>query len=134
MVETLPAWVGGEVTAKPQDESRASVTRLLSREDGRIDWTEGSERLAMQVRAYAPWPGSFTEIEGQRLKVLEATAEQGDTAEPAGRVLDMADGRVGVASGSGVLVVHRLQLEGRRPVSAGEMVSGYPGFVGSRLG
>ena len=134
LVETLPAWVGGEVTAKPQDESRASVTRLLSREDGRIDWTEGSERLAMQIRAYAPWPGSFTEIEGQRLKVLEATAEQEDASAPPGKVILLLDGRVGVASGSGVLVLHRLQLEGRRPVSAGEMVSGYPGFVGSRLG
>ena len=73
-------------------------------------------------------------MNGKRLKVLEATAEQGRSAEPAGRVLGMPDGRVGVASGSGVLVLHRLQLEGRRPVSVDEMVSGYPGFVGSRLG
>ena len=134
LVETLPAWVGGEVTAKPQDESRASVTKLLSKEDGRIDWTAGADRLAMQVRAYASWPGSFTDMNGKRLKVLEATAEQGRSAEPAGRVLSMPDGRVGVASGSGVLVLHRLQLEGRRPVSVDEMVSGYTGFVGSRLG
>ena len=134
LVETLSAWVGGEVTAKPQDESRAAVTKLLSRDDGRIDWTAGADRIALQVRAYTPWPGSFTDMNGKRLKVLEATAEQGRSAEPVGDVMGMPAGRVGVASGSGVLVLHRLQLEGRRPVSAAEMVSGYPGFVGSRLG
>lgn len=134
LVETLQAWVAGEVTAKPQDESRATVTRLLSREDGRIDWNAGADRLALQVRAYAPWPGSFTELDGKRLKVLEASGMQEATGAPAGQVVRLPDGRVVVGSGSGALVLHRLQLEGRRAVSAGEMVSGYPGFVGSLLG
>ena len=134
LVETMPAWVAGDLMARPQDESRANVTRLLSKEDGRIDWTVGADRIALQVRAYSPWPGSFTGIDGKLLKMLEVTAVQEDTGAPAGEVLRLPDGRVGVASGSGALVLHRLQLEGRRPVSAGEMVRGYPGFLGSRLG
>ncbi len=134
LVETLGAWVNGDVAARPQDESRATVTRRLSKEDGRIDWAKGAGRLALQVRAYGPWPGSFTEMNGKLLKVLEATAAQSDPGAPAGKVLSLPDGRVGVASGAGVLVLHRLQLEGRRPVSASELIRGYPGLVGSRLG
>ncbi len=156
LVETLPAWVAGEAAARPQDESLASVTKLLSREDGRIDWTESAERIALRVRAYDPWPGTFTEMDGKRLKVLEAAAAEADRGAPSppspsfpspphpsfprtrepipGEVLGLEDGRVGVACGSGALELRRVQLQGRRAVSAGEMVSGYPGFVGSRLG
>ena len=74
MVAVLPQWASGEIEASPQDDSEATTTRLLTRDDGAICWASPAERIARQVRAYDPWPGSFTHWDGRRLKVLAASA------------------------------------------------------------
>ena len=133
LVEVLPAWGRGEIRAEPQDESQATTTRLLSREDGRIDWQVGAAHIARQVLAYAPWPGSFTYWGGKLLKVLEADAVDSPCPLP-GQVTSLPDGGLGIGAGEGVLVVHRLQLAGKRAMDAREFVQGHGGFVGSFLG
>ena len=134
MVAVLPRWASGEAEASAQDDSEATLTRLLTREDGEIDWTAPAERIALQVRAYDPWPGSFTRWEGRRLKVLEASAARAEHGDPAGTVVSGHDGVLGVATGDGVLRPGRLQMEGRRAVDAAAFARGQPGFVGSLLG
>ena len=74
LIETLPRWLRGEITPEPQDESRATLTRILTKEDGRLDWTQDAARLARQVRAFTPWPGAYTTWEGKQLKVIRAHA------------------------------------------------------------
>ena len=134
MVAVLRQWASGEIEAAPQDESQATMTRLLTREDGEIDWTAPAEHVARQVRAYDPWPGSFTRWDGRRLKVLEASATGAEHGESAGTVVSGSDGSLGVATGDGMLCLGRLQMEGRRAVDAAAFARGQPGFVGSRLG
>ena len=136
LVETLLRWARGEVQARPQDEAQATATTRLSREDGEIDWGRPAAYTARQVRAYLPWPGSFTHWQGRLLKVLEASAHGPDSEASfdVGRVVSL-DGRgVGVATGDGILGLRRVQLEGRRPVSAAELLAGHPDFIGSVLG
>ena len=133
-VDALPRWEGGEIRARPQDDSKATVTRLLSREDGEIDWQLPAVKIAREVRAYHSWPGSFTRWGGRLLKVLEASGVDADGAgEPAGTVVTLLDGGLGVAAGEGVLELRRLQLEGRSAVGAREFLRGQLGFVGARL-
>ncbi|MXY46979.1 MAG: methionyl-tRNA formyltransferase, partial [Chloroflexi bacterium] len=74
LIECLPQWRDGAVTAKPHYEGDATITRLLTREDGVIDWTHSADYIARQVRAYHPWPGSITRWNGRQLKVHQATA------------------------------------------------------------
>ena len=135
LVDALPAWSKGEIEARPQDESLATVTRRLSREDGEIDWSMPAERTARQVRAYHPWPGAYTTWEGRSLKVIEAAAaeEDGGVGE-AGRVVSLGRGRMGVSTGEGVLELRQVQLEGRSAVDAAGFLAGHPGAVGSVLG
>ena len=132
LVDTLPRWSSGEVQASPQDESRATFTSLIKKEDGEIDWNVDAERIARMVRAYEPWPGTFTHWDGKLLKILEATWMAGD-ARPS-RVIGLDDGRIGIGTGEGLLAVSRLQIEGRRPSDAQDFVRGYPEFVGAELG
>ena len=54
-------------------KSQATVTRLLQKSDGRLDWQRPAAELARQVRAYTPWPGAFTTWEGITLKILRAS-------------------------------------------------------------
>ena len=63
LVDTLPRWASGDIQATPQDESRATFTSLVKKQDGEIDWTVTSaERIARMVLAYEPWPGTFTSL------------------------------------------------------------------------
>ncbi len=134
MVAVLPAWASGEIEASPQVDAEATMTRLLARDDGEIDWTAPAERIMRQVRAYDPWPGSFTRWDGRRLKVLEARASRANHAEPAGTVVSGPDGSLGVATGDGVLRLGRVQMEGRRAVDAAAFARAQSEFVGARLG
>jgi methionyl-tRNA formyltransferase len=136
LTEILPSWAAGEVQARRQDDSAATVTKRLSKADGDIDWKLPADRIARQVRAYQPWPGSFTRWNGQVVKIIEAESTKVgsiDSASP-GHVLAMTDGRIGVVTGEGVLELQRLQLEGKRAVSAAEFMQGYTELVGATLG
>lgn len=130
--DTLPRWASGEIQPTPQDESRATFTTLVKKEDGEIDWTGDAERISRMVRAYEPWPGTFTYWDGKLLKILGATSMARDS--PPGQVVGMDEGGVAIGTGDGLLAVSRLQSEGRRPSGVQDFVRGYPDFVGAKLG
>ena len=136
IVEVLPRWARGQIQAQPQHDSRATVTKLLSREDGEIDWRLGAGLIARQVLAYHPWPGTFTWWSGKMLKVVEASADvhEAEAPSPPGLVVSLTDGGLGVATGEGVLTVEQVQLQGRQVVSARDFALGHPKVVGSALG
>ena len=131
LVDTLPRWSSGKIQATPQDESRATFSTLVKKEDGEIDWTDDAERIAKMVRAYDPWPGTFTHWDGKLLKILNSTSMAGDA--PPGQVVGLDGGGIGIGTGHGLLAVGRLQIEGRRPSDAQDFVRGYPDFVGTEL-
>jgi methionyl-tRNA formyltransferase len=139
LLAALPLWIAGELPPQPQNEQEASHTRMLRKEDGAIDWHRSAARLARETRAYAPWPGSYTTWRGRLLKILEAHAlspqEQQDISP--GMVLLHKEGGASslqAATGEGVLIIDRLQLEGKKAMSADEFVRGYANIVGDVLG
>ncbi len=136
LLEILPGWERGEVAVRAQDHSAATVTKRLAKEGGKLDWSREAAYIARQVRAYDPWPGTFTRWRGKTLRVLEAAvAEPRDVPASPGSVVDLPEGvGVSVVTGQGVLVLRRVQLEGRRPVDAPEFTLGHRDFVGSTVG
>ena len=132
LLETLPRWVAGEIVPEPQDDSKATYSRLLTKEDGAIDWGRPAEEIWRMVRAFDPWPGTFTRWQGRLLKVLAARPEPGESHQPVGTVIRVDSGAA-VQTGRGLLRLERVQLEGRRPVGIDEFLRGYPHFIGSRL-
>ena len=129
--ETLPLWLSRSITPRPQ-QGDATYTRLLSKEEGEIDWHLPAPEIWQRVRAFHPWPGSYTRWQGKVLKVLEVFPLPGERAEP-GRVIPLGGGQVGVQTGDGVLGLRRVQLEGRRAMSVDEFVRGHRGFIGALL-
>ena len=133
LAETLPRWRIGEITPTAQRDTDATVTRLLSREDGVIDWTQSADYIDRMVRAFDPWPGTFTQWGDRQLKVLQAsTVDLDEPCEP-GTVLETSQG-IGVMTGGGILLLNQLQLEGRQRADIADFTRGYRDFVGSRLG
>ena len=129
----LPGWVSGDMPARPQDDALATHTSKMERADGLADWSRSAEYLWRQQRAYKPWPGLHTAWGGKEIKLLEVSPLPGGSAEP-GAVVRPETDPLAVGTGEGLLAVHRLQLEGRRPADASDFVRGYPDFVGARLG
>lgn len=133
LVETLPRWLAGEIEPKPQDHSQATATKMLTKDAGRLDWSEPAAALANRVRAFNPWPGTFTTWKGAQLKIVKVRPVARETSEPAGTVA-MLDSNVGIATGQGWLLLEEVQLAGKRPQPASAFVHGYHDFIGSRLG
>ena len=134
LLERLPGLDRGDLLPVDQDESLATITRRLVKQDGEIDWGRPAEHIARQVRAYDPWPGTFTLWGDRRLAVVTASAAQEpQSSGPAGLVTAFGEG-IGVVTGEGVLELQAVRIEGRTPVTGADFARGHRGFVGSVLG
>lgn len=126
LIETLPKWINGEIKPKYQDESKATYTKIIKKEDGKINWSKPAQEIERQIRAFYPWPGSFTfwKKKGNKkmIKILEA-----ETAETPPK------NKVAIPCGKGYLIIRKLQMEGKNPMSSEEFLMGYPEFANSTL-
>jgi methionyl-tRNA formyltransferase len=132
LAETLPRWLSHSLASQPQRDEGVTYTKLLSKGDGEIDWQLPALQIWRRVRAFYPWPGCYTTWQGKRLKIVEAIPILGEQGEP-GRVVSLRVGGVGVQSGEGILILLRVQLEGKRDMSAEEFLRGHRGFIGELL-
>ncbi len=134
LLDTLPRWLAGEIAPREQDESLATYSGLLRRDDGSIDWAEPAEQIARRCRAYNPWPGTSTLWDGRKLKILQARPLPAELPHHVpGEVLQL-DSEIAVSTGRGLLLLEEVQLAGKRPLPAEEFVRGQRDFVGSILG
>ena len=113
----------------PQREADATYAPKLSREDGRIVWSNPAERIDRQIRAFDPWPGTFTTFGGNLLKILAGKPTDGSGAP--GTVLDTA---LTVACGSHAIRLTRVQFPGRAALDADAFLRGNPVPPGTVLG
>lgn len=139
--ETLRRLGRGEIKPAPQDDSEATLAPILKREDGLIDWLMPAREIANRVRAFQPWPGTYTFFRGARLTIWRAreTAAyrggQPSRDEPAPATILAIDksGMVIACAGSTSLRVEELQVEGKRRLTAREFVNGMRLGVGDRI-
>lgn len=138
LAETLPTWLRGEIEPVAQSDEDATLTRTLKKEDGLIDWTLPAEQVARQVRAFLPWPSTYTTWEGRLLKVMRARHLDADeTPGQPGRVTLLGEGRdkkIAVQTGRGLLQLLEVQMEGRPVIEARALLSGYPQIANGTLG
>lgn len=116
-------YVNGEIQPKDQDHTQATTVKMLSREDGLIDWNAFAQEIERTVRAYTPWPGTYTMVDGKRLKIFE-TKIGGQVNQLAGaKIVD--DDQPAIVCGDGsALQLLRVQLEGSKPLSGVNFLRG----------
>jgi methionyl-tRNA formyltransferase len=120
LVEVLPRYAAGELAPREQDHSQASITRLLKKGDGAIDWGLPAIVIERMTRAYDPWPGATTSWRGQPLRLIAAgvDAAWAGGALPGTPLGQGATGGPRIATGSGALELRELQPAGKRPMAA----------------
>ncbi len=136
LIGTLPAWLAGEITPTPQDNELATLAPRLKKEEGRIDWTEEAVAIERQVRAFSPWPGTFTNGPRGQIKVHEVRlapeVKASNNQHPG--TLFKQQRKIYVNTGSGVLQLVTVQPAGKKTMPVEAVVNGQPEIVGSRLG
>lgn len=133
--EALTGWWRGENTPRPQNDSGATYFPQVKKGDGEIEWRLPAVAIWRRVRAYYPWPGSYTTWRGKQLKIIEAAVLPGEGTLEAGRVVALPGREVvlGIACSEGILGVLKVQLAGKKAVTAADFVRGQRDFIGSVL-
>lgn len=134
LVETLARLDEGDLQPVPQDEDRATMTRLVRKSDGRIDWRGPAARVERHVRAMRPWPSPTARLGDTVLKLwrVEVAGPAPEDARP-GEVLESEDELV-VACGEGTSIrVLEMQRPGGRRMPTKDLLRGFPIPVGSVL-
>ncbi len=135
-IETFFHYIQGSIKPHPQQDEQATYCSLLTKEDGRIDWNYSANELERKIRAFHPWPGTWTTIHLEhnlwRLKILRAVCIDIQSPVLVG-TLFLHNQHLCVATGQGTLELVTLQPEGKTPMSAQEFVAGYGSWIGQKF-
>src|SRR6266702_4577101 len=116
LLDALQMLAKGNAPRIQQDNVLATYAPKLTRDDGKIDWSEAAEIIERKIRAFNPWPGAFMKLDGQNLKIFSAFIV--DLSGEPGKIL-RSEKELVIAAGKGALSLGEVQLEGKRRMSAG---------------
>ena len=133
LIKTLPNWIEGKIKPQPQDHSKATFTKIIKKEDGKINWNKSAEEIERMIRALDPWPGTFaslkSKVKSQKLKVLKAEALKENADKKVGEVFLTDDKKLAIQTGNGILILKQVQLEGKKMMPAKDFLNGHPEIV-----
>jgi methionyl-tRNA formyltransferase len=122
LIEFLPQYLAGEISPVPQDDSLATYAPMLKKSDGELDFKKSAVQLARQIRAYHPWPGSFTYWKEKPLKIHKASAVPGKKGDPG--ITTISDSLPAIFTADGLLVLEQLQPAGKKRMDGATFLNG----------
>lgn len=122
LLEHLPAILEGTLQPQPQDDSDATYDKQITKQDGIVDWQKPAARLEREVRAYAGWPRSRTQLAGREVVITKAHLTEG--AGKPGEIW-RENKNLGVYTSEGILVIDSLIPAGKKEMSAAAFLAGY---------
>jgi methionyl-tRNA formyltransferase len=133
--EALLGWVRHEREPQPQDEARATYFSRITKQEGQIDWQRPAVEIWLRVRAYSPWPCSYTFWRGRQIKIIEVVPLPDYNNTEPGLVVSLSgpEAVMGVGTGKGILGLLAVQIEGGKAMSAADFLRGHRQFLGDRL-
>ncbi len=124
IVKALEHLEKGELSGEAQDDSRVCYAHKLSKEEGHIDWTLDAPAIGRLIRAFNPWPGTYTDLDDLRIRIHQAEILDDTSDRHPGTVIRRSREGIDVACGLESLRITRLQLPGSRPQSANDLING----------
>ncbi len=112
LIEILPRYFKNKLEIKEQDENQSTYTKILTRDDGKIDWQKSAIEIERQIRGLYPWPGTWTELNGQRIKIIKAKAVDQESETT-------------VKTRNGYLSLESVQPAGKKSMTGEEFLRGY---------
>jgi len=124
IIKALELLQKGELTGEPQNDELACYASKLSKTEGHIDWATDATVIERLVRAFNPWPGTYTDLGDQRIRIHEARALVATSDGLPGTVIQRDREGIDIACGNGTLRITRLQLPGSRAQSVNDLING----------
>lgn len=124
IIKALELLKKGELTGEPQNDDLACYASKLSKTEGHIDWATDATAIERLIRAFNPWPGTYTDLGDQRIRIHEARALVTDSDAFPGTVVHRDRDGIDIACGNGTLRITRLQLPGSRAQSVNDLING----------
>ncbi|MDO8676584.1 MAG: methionyl-tRNA formyltransferase [Candidatus Azambacteria bacterium] len=135
LIKTIPDYISEKIKPVAQDHEKATYTKIIKKEDGKIDWSKNADEIERMTRAYYPWPGAWTTWGGKILKILEAESvidnNYGDYK--IGHIFTIVQRCIVVKCGEKFLEIKKLQLESGKALTAKEFLNGHKNFIRSFL-
>ncbi len=134
LVETVAALATGSITARPQNHAEATLAPILTREDGRVDFSRAASETFNRLRGFQPWPAAFTTFRTRQLTLHAIQVAATAPALAPGEIV-ARDGHFFAGCGNHTAIeILTLQPEGKRRATAIEWINGYQPKSGERLG
>ena len=130
---TLIDYAAGKIKPQLQNNKIASYITTIKKEDGRIDWLKPAEAIERQSRAFNPWPGTFTNLNGKIIKIIKAKAiENNDKNLISGQIF-LEENGLAVKCGQNALLILELQLEGKKATDFKSFLAGHKEIIGQKF-
>jgi len=121
-----------DANATEQDDSRATYANKISKQEAKINWALPAIELERKIRAFNPFPITHAVINDINIRVWEAEVKQNSESLVAGTILKNKTS-LDIMTGKDVLAITRLQLPGKRPMSAKDFLNGHPEFINDNI-
>ena len=125
LVDALPCYVAGELQPRRQATEGVTYAAKLRKDEARIDWRRGTRELDALIRAFNPWPVAETQWRQQQLRIWQATPTTNPACAAPGAIVSATPSGIVVATGDGALNLQRVQLAGRKAMSAADFVNAH---------
>lgn len=135
LIKTLKDIEEGKASRTPQPaESTTEYARMITKEDGRIDWSLPAEKIELLVRGMNSWPGAFSFMDGKNVKIWDCDVISGDPGEAAGTIVCADKNALTVQTGSGQIKINELQLQGKKRMAFDAFLRGCRWEAGMKFG
>lgn len=134
LINVLPEFLAKGIQLTPQDHSKATFSKQITKDCGKIDWQKTAEEIERMFLAYHPWPGIYSLFNNKILKLLEIQTLKIKHQYLPGTVFLTSDKELAVACKENALILKRVQLEGKTPVSGGSFLNGHQKIIKNILG
>ena len=136
LIATLKDHVAGKIKPVKQNSNSATYFPTMSKTSGRIDWSAPAAQIERFIRAMTPWPGAFCYMESnekQSLRIIEADPRPSPVNNHQPGVIFSEQGELLIQCGKNALVIIKLQLPGKKPVTGPDFLRGYKKYLGQKL-
>jgi methionyl-tRNA formyltransferase len=124
LVNTIKGIMDGKIKRIKQEDDKSCYSPMLSKETGKIDWTKGGEKINNLIRGLNPWPLASTHYNGEVMKIYEAQVLKENSNFEPGYIMDVSNDGIKVSTGSGVLLIKKIQFPSKKPMYVKDYIKG----------
>lgn len=133
LVQTLPELESGKIVPEEQEDTLSTYAKMISKKEGRIDFSKTPEEIERMIRAFDSWPGAYTSYGDKVMKIWKAEVGKDKNEAAPGTVTAVTKDGIEIAAGGGTLIARVIQMPGKKRVAVSDYLKGNTVEIGTIL-